>query len=181
MKCRVRIALLLVAALLAPQVGAQSREPGPYLVAAAGRAEYDYDCYFFDCDSARANAGKLVAGYRFGVFALEAVWMDFGRAPTDWPLQSQRTRAGGLSAVWTVQFGASVDGSLRAGLADVRRWREPDGRSNRVEPTFGLAVAYAATPAVAVELAWDVARFYGNDAEGTSLAKALTVGLRLRW
>lgn len=181
MKWRDRIGLTVLAAWLATPGWAQSREPGPYLVAAAGRAEYEYDCFFFDCDSARANAGKLAAGYRFGVFALEAVWMDFGKAPTDWPLRSQRTQAGGLGAVWTLQFGASVDGSLRAGLADVRRWREPEGRSSRVEPTFGLAVAYAATPAVAVELAWDVARFYGNDDEGSSFAKALTLGLRLRW
>jgi hypothetical protein len=178
----IRNALLALAAT-AVTLGAAAQTPreGPYVVAAVGRGDYDYDCFFLDCDNARATAGKLIAGYRFGVFALEGWWLDFGDAGTDVAGDSQRMRALGLSANWTAQFGSSVEGTVRAGVANVQRERTRYGSHRRWEPAFGLALAYLVAPTVSLELAWDTTRFYGSDQEGTTLARALTAGLRLRF
>ena len=173
--------LAVAAAALSLGAAAQSDIAGPYAVAALGRAQYEYDCYLFDCDSAQAAAGKLLLGHRWGVFAVEALWLDFGQADTYRVGERQSMRALGLSACWTLQFAGSVEGRLRAGLADVRRWRSSDGSNRSVEPTFGIAAAHVATPQWSWELAWDVARFYGTDNEGTSYATALTAGLRWRF
>jgi hypothetical protein len=178
----IRHALIaLAAAAAALGASAQTSREGPYLIAALGRAQYDYDCYWFDCGSANATAGKLVGGYRFGVFAVEAQWVDYGKAATEWDDDYQRTRSLGLNASWTARFSESVEGTLRAGCADVRRWRSRYGQASRTEPGFGLSVGYQVAPQLWFELAWDVTRFYGTDNEGTSFASAVSAGLRVRF
>ena len=67
------IACLLAATLVAAPAQAQADRHGAYFVAAVGASHVNYDCGFdFSCDSAGAIGGKLIGGYRFGVFAIEA-------------------------------------------------------------------------------------------------------------
>jgi hypothetical protein len=102
-------ALLLAAALAAPVAQAQAEHHGPYLVAAAGRSQIHYDCgYFFDCSGAKSTTGKIVGGYRFGVFAMEAWYADFGKVDTSdvWSgPRDLRVRSFGVGGAWHLHFG----------------------------------------------------------------------------
>lgn len=167
----------------APPVAAPSRV-GPYVVVALGRSEYESLCYFFvTCDNTRASGGKLGLGYRSGVFAVEGWWSDFGKGGPTKSSGSAQMRALGVSANWALRFADVFEGLLRAGLADVRYTVTGNGQSvseSHFQPTFGLGLAVAVTPAVAVELAWDVTR--GDAAnESTAFVNAVTLGLRFRF
>ena len=54
------------------------------------------------------------------------------------------------------------------------------GQASRLAGTFGLGLALALTPALALELAWDLTSSEGNNS-GTVVAQAVTLGLRLRF
>lgn len=171
------------AAPAVPPAAAPSRV-GPYVVAAFGRTEYESLCYFFvACDNTRANGGKLGLGYRSGIFAVEGWWSDFGKGGPTNSGQSAQMRALGVSANWALRFADGFEGLLRAGLANVRYTVAGNGVSvseSHFQPTFGLGLAVAATPTIAVELAWDVTR--GDAAnESTTFVNAVTLGLRLRF
>ena len=173
-------ALLLPLALAIPTAQAQATDIGPYVIVAAGRTDYDFDCYFFTaCANTRANTGKLVGGYKFGGFALEGSISDWGKGST--PLRNSiRLRSVGLNAAWHMRFGSNVQGVLRAGAAQVWQSRSDDGKANALEGTFGLGLSVGLTPAVALELAWDATTSAGKNS-GSVLAQAITAGLRLRF
>lgn len=158
---------------------------GPYVVAALGRADYDYGCYIFvGCDNARATSGKLGIGYRSsGAFGVEGWWSDFGKGPTNDVGGSVRLRAIGVSAVWTARFGEALEGMMRAGLSDVKYTRVSGGTSrseSKFQPTFGLGLGLVVTPVLSAELGWDITR---GDAEheSTVFVNGVTLGLRLRF
>lgn len=172
--------LVLPLALLPTVPVALAADVGPYAIVAVGRTVYDFDCYFFaDCDNARATSGKLVAGYQFGVFAIEAAVADFGRGAA--PLGNHlRLRGVGLNAAWYLKFNPDWQGLLRAGAAQVRQTRSDDGSRSDLEGTFGLGLVMSLTPAVAAELAWDATTSTGNNS-GSTLAQSFSVGVRLRF
>ncbi len=173
-------ALLLPLALAFPVTPAQAADTGPYVIVAAGRTDYDFDCYFFtSCSNTHANIGKLVGGYQFGVFALEGSVTDWGKGST--PLRNSiRLRSVGMNAAWHMRFGSALQGVLRAGAAQVWQSRSDDGKANHLEGTFGLGLSVGLTPAVAVELAWDTTTSAGKNS-GSVMAQAVTAGLRLRF
>ena len=157
---------------------------GPYVVAALGRADYSYACYFIvACEDGRANSGKLGFGYRTGTFAVEGWWSDFGRAHTSNGDGTVQLRALGVSARWSLRFADVFEGLIRAGLADVRYTHAGNSGTrseSHFQPTFGLGLAVAVTPVVAVELAWDLTR--GDAAnESTTFVSAVSLGLRFRF
>ena len=172
--------LLLPLALALASTPAPAADFGPYAIVAVGRTDYDFDCYFFSsCSNARANTGKLVGGYQFGVFALEGSVSDWGKGPT--PLRNSiHLRSMGINAAWHARFGSTVQGVLRAGAAQVWQSRSDDGKANHLEGTFGLGLSVGLTPAVAVELAWDTTTSAGKNS-GSVMAQAVTAGLRLRF
>jgi len=93
---------------------ARPSRAGPYVIAAVGRSDYDYDCFvFIACDNARATSGKVVVGYRYG--GGEVSWN-----PGD-PMQPLQSRlAGGY---------AGVAGDLYPGLPIGRPAGISDGRA----------------------------------------------------
>jgi len=171
---------LAAAAPLGPLQAAEAAEAGPYVMVAAGRSAYDYDCYFLaDCDTGRATTTRLGAGYRFGVFGLELWAADWGRATTRWQ-DSLRLRSLGAGAVWHLHFSPTVQGLLRAGAAHVTQNRSDDGRASHLEGTFGLALDLSLNPTVGLQAAWDFTTSTGRNS-GSVLAQALTAGLRVRF
>lgn len=156
---------------------------GPYVVAAIGRSDYDYDCFLFSCDKARGDGGKLGVGYRHGVFGVEGWYADLGKASTLRPNGSIHVRMLAVNAIWTAQWGPQFEGYLRAGVADVRENRVRDARvvkSTEFQPTFGLGLGLMVAPKASLELAWDLNRGDIED-EGSAFVHTVTLGLRLRF
>lgn len=159
------------------------RAPRPYLIAAIGRSDDDYDCFLFSCDKARGDGGKVGLGYRSGAFGVEGWWVDLGKASTLRPNGSIRVRALGVNAVWAAQWGPHFEGYLRAGAADMRETRVRENRvvnSTQLQPTFGLAAGFLMTPQASLELAWDLNRADIED-EGAAFVHTVTLGQRLRF
>ncbi len=165
-------------------MAAPTSRAGPYLIAAVGRSDYNYDCFIFvACENARATSGKLGLGYRYGTFAVEGWWSDFGRGSTSDPGGSVRLRGLGVSASWLKRFGDVAEGLLRVGLADTRYSRLRSGETHagsEFQPTFGIGIGFLVSPTVSVELAWDITRGDAPDT-GTVLTSAASLGLRLRF
>ena len=182
-------ALLLVctAGVAQAQATADPVDPrvGPYVAGAIGRSHYDHTCWYFStCDSSRATAGRLAAGYRFGLVAVEASWTDFGEGRGDTSGGTQRLRALGLSAVFLVRWGGSLEGLLRVGAASVEDTRGQRGqatiRATQTQPTFGLGLGWVLNPSVSLQLGWDVTRG-DNDNSSTVIVNAPSLGLRIRF
>lgn len=151
---------------------------GPYLVAAVGRTEYTYDCWFWSyCEDARGTTGKIGGGYRFGVFALEGWYIDFGKADIDPVGDTLRLRASVVTGAWYLAFGPRVDGVLRAGAADVRQSRTGDRGKSTFSGYFGLGLVVKLAPAVGFELGLDATGGEGRDS-GSTTGRGLTVGIR---
>lgn len=152
-----------------------------YLVGAAGRNQYDYDCwYWYDCASAQSTAWKVGAGWRFGIFGLEAWYMDFGSADIYPAPDELRMRAAAFNGVWYLPLAPTLEGLVRFGLANVRHERSRDADQTTFAATFGLGLVLTVAPAVAVEFAWDLTGGEGTYSGSTS-ASALSVGLRVRF
>jgi opacity protein-like surface antigen len=184
--------IALATALLAAAAGAAAQRPawtpppdtqytGVYLVAAGGRTQYDYDCWYWaDCDTARSTFGKAGGGYRFGWMGVEAWYLDFGRAGIRASPDTLRLRSGVVNAVWYLQLGPYVEGVLRAGLADVRHERSRDDRKSVYAGYVGLGAVFNVAPNIAFELAWDVTSGEGTQS-GTTTGAALNAGLRIKF
>lgn len=170
--------LLAALALAAPAAPARAADQGPYVVVAAGRTSYDYDCYFlYDCNNAGGNGGKVVAGYRFNVFAVEVSAADWGQASIPFG-NKLRLRSTGISGAWAMHFSPTIQGLLRAGFAQVWLNRSDDGKTDHVEGTLGLGLMVDLAPALALEFAWDASSATGRNS-GSVLAQSLSAGLRL--
>ena len=174
---------MVLAAPLAP-VQAQSNPHGPYFVAALGLSHINYDCgIYYSCNSATAATGKLLGGYRFGVWATEVWYADYGktdvgdayRGPID-----MRVTGAGVGLAWYMHFEESWKGLMRAGVAQVKQTRADDGSRTAWQATFGLGAIYEMTPTAGLELAWDLTTADGNNTS-SSIVNAFTLGLRLRF
>lgn len=173
----------VVAPPMPPPAAANSRV-GPYAIAAVGRNDYDYGCWFFtSCENARSTSGKLGLGYRFGVFAFEGWLAEYGKGNTNDSGGSVRLRSVGASASWLIRFGDVAEGLLRVGLADVHLARNSGGTTasgSKFQPTFGLGIGFLVTPVTSVEFAWDITS--GDTSNiGTVRASSASVGLRVRF
>ena len=186
---------LAAAALVCTATGAAAQpslwyaeRPGPYVLAAVGGTQYEYDCRssyyaYDDCAYERAGAGKVGLGYRFvRYFGVEGVWTDFGRARIDngrVPVDSLRMQSLGVNAVFSTAFSPGSEGLLRVGLADVRHSRSDDtgGTQHVFAATVGLAMLLHLGPNIALEVAWDAAQGDGRNT-GSTVASAVTAGLR---
>jgi len=171
-------------ALSGLMLAAQADDLGPYATIALGRTTYDADCSLFGgCSGGRASAGKIGGGYRFGVFALEAWVIDWGKAPIydAYGDDRLRLRSLGVSAAWHKRFGPSAQGSLRAGAALVRQARSQEDFEH-VEGTFGLELSFDVAPTLSIGIGYDLTSSTGgSDRIGSALAQLVTVGLRLRF
>lgn len=179
--------LLAALALALPMAAAQAQgspwsaatAAGPYFMGAVGASGYDSDCNEWDdCNSAQSNGGKFAAGWRFGVFGLEAAYVDYGRArlrPTDERLQ---LRSLGASAVWHLNFGPHLAGLLRTGLAQVQHRRTLEGVHSTVSATIGLGLVAHLAPQVALEVGWDSTGGEGRNS-GSVAAGMVSTGLRI--
>lgn len=172
---------LIAAALLAGVGGAfaqQESKLGPYMVAAVGRAQYDYDCWFWSsCDKASANMGKIGGGYRFGVFALEGWYLDFGKATIVPATDALHLRGAAVTGAWYLSMGSQLEGLLRAGAADTRQSRTGDAAKSTLSGYFGLGLVVKLAPATSLELGWDVTGGEGRNS-GSAVGSGLTLGLR---
>ncbi len=177
---------LLALVLAAASLGASAqtaRDPrlGPYVIAAGGAAQYDYDCWYWsDCETARGTFVKLGGGYRFGVWGLEGWYMDFGDTGIRPAPDRLQMRAGALNGVWYLPFGSQVEGLLRAGVADVRHTRSRDFAKSTFSGLFGLGLVIYVAPSAAIELGWDVTGGEGENS-GSTVGSALSLGLRVRF
>jgi hypothetical protein len=169
--------------------GARAQEPpreGLLMFVAGGRSSYTLDCIGpLSCEQPSATASKFGVGYQFGTFGVEGGWIDFGRSEAfstfgpELPSERVQIQAAVVDAAWRWRFGQSFDTVLRAGLASVRHRRTGEGSTNRVSPHFGVGLALELTPAVTLELGWDMTR--GKSSAGfTTTVNANTLGLRLR-
>lgn len=179
------LAVFVLAAAAAGTARAQSYvaqvdHAGPYAVLAGGANQYDYDCYYYsDCSVVRTNAGKGVLGWRFGRYAVEGWYADFGRARLRGTSVNLRLQAVGVNAVWSLPFSPGTEGLLRAGLVDVRHQRSDDiGTQRLLTGSFGLAMVLHLSNQIAIEVGWDATSGEGINT-GTTLASAITAGLRL--
>jgi opacity protein-like surface antigen len=180
MSMKLLTTLLVPLALAMPVAPAQASDLGPYAIVAVGSTDYDFDCYFFSsCSNTNATSGKLIGGVKYGVFAIEVSYADWGKGSAPYG-NSLRLRSLGVNGAWHLHFNPSVQVLLRAGFAQVWQDRSDDGRSSHLEGTFGLGLSVGLTQAVAVELAWDATTSTGNNS-GSVLAQSVTAGLRLRF
>jgi hypothetical protein len=160
-----------------------------YLAASGGASVYDVDCRgSTTCDrvdrAGRAAAGVFVAPN----LALEATFIDFGRAVASRGPDSQtwRLRLAGVGLAVPLDFGGPWSGLLRLGVASVRTVSDRGSglafsrsTGNSAEAYGGFAVAYALTPQVALELAYDSTRGEVNGTAGR--VDALSFGVQLRF
>jgi predicted porin len=180
--CLIAAATLLVMSSAQAQSAATS---GGYMFAAAGRSDYNDDCTGLAKCKTNGTAFKLGGGYRFGAgLAGEVVFMDFGKeTASDSGIDiSIKARAIGGGAALHADLGSGFSGVLRLGLASVKMTGKGSLGSiststsdSSVQPYFGIGVAYAFTPSLKLEAAWDSTR--GKLEGETGNVSALTVGL----
>lgn len=182
-------AFALAAAALAATAQAQSSTTdsrvGWYGDLAVGGARYESEPGFVlcRCRKGSATAFKVGAGYRFGVSAVEAWYMDFGKADfgaDSWgPATSAHFRAAVLGGAWAVRWGPHVEATWRAGAAFVNA-SAGGGSEHDVRPTVGFSIGWRTTETATVELGVDYLR--ANDARGASTdAVPFMIGFRQRF
>jgi predicted porin len=177
---------MMAAALAASPAQAQeSRDEGLVLSVAAGRSDYALDCLAaFVCTQPSATSFKLGVGYQFGIWGIEAAYINFGRSEafdsfgSQTPSDRVQIQAAVVDAAWRWRLG-SLEMALRAGVAGVQHQRSGETNTRRVSPHLGLGLGWALTPALTLELAWDATR--GKSSGGyTTTVNANSLALRVR-
>ncbi|WP_457323259.1 hypothetical protein [Roseateles sp. P5_E11] len=185
-------AVALAAAVLAvasPLAQAQSSAPdsriGWYGDVAVGGTHYESEPGFILCRCRKGSATsiKVGAGYRFGVSAVEAWYVDFGKANfgADFygPATSAHFRAAVLGGAWAVRWGQHVEATWRAGAAFVNA-SAGGSTKHDVRPTLGFSIGWRTTETATLELSWDYLR--ASDASGARTdAVPITLGFRQRF
>lgn len=183
-----RAAAALALAAAAGSAAAQS-DHRFYLAASGGSSIYDVDCRGSTTCDRVDRAGRAAVGFFVAPnLALEATFMDFGRAAAGRGADSQtwRVRLAGVGLAVPLDFGGPWSGLLRLGVASVRTVSDRGSglavsrsTGNSAEGYGGFAVAYALTPQVALELAFDSTR---GEVGGTAgRVDALSFGVQLRF
>lgn len=181
-------ACLIAAATLLAMSSAQAQstsESGGYMFAAAGASHFDNDCTGTDKCKNNGTAFKVGGGYRFGAgLAGEVLLMDFGKstASVSGIDGAFKARAIGGGGALHAALGSNFSGTLRLGLASVKTTVDVSfggssgsASDSSVQPYFGIGVAYAFTPNLRLEAAWDSTRGKFEGESGN--VSALTVGL----
>lgn len=185
---RIPVGLLALALqTFAPGTAAQEA----YGTGSAGRSSWAFDCGPAGCQR-NTTAWRVAAGYRFNrVVALEAFYMDLGRArSSDFSLDGQLGAKGaGAQALIGWQFG-DVDLAGKIGLAGMRNDFRPSPTSSYSSSTArhteligGLMGAYRITPNVALRLDVDIVTvalegdlfFYSRGSDVTTLMLGVMV------
>lgn len=167
------------------QSGATDSRIGWYGDLAVGGTHYESDPGFVICRCRKGSATtlKVGAGYRFGVSALEAWYVDFGKAGFDadyyGPATTAHFRAAVLGGAWAVRWGPHVEATWRAGAAFVNA--STDGASKHdVRPALGFSIGWRVSEASTLELGVDYLR--ATDASGARTdALPITLGFRQRF
>ena len=152
---------------------AQDGQRGWYAVAAAGSTDYEYSYGFFEDRSTSATGWKLGVGHRFGVFALEAWFNDFGRAPIEGG-GTMRTHSIAVNGAWYFDATPSVHAFLRAGGAEFRERRTDRPARSQFRFTGGVGLAFDLTPALGLEVA-------AETTEAVLSGRVILVSLGARW
>lgn len=160
-----------------------------YLAASGGASIYDVDCRGSSTCDRVDRAGRAAVGFFVAHnLAIEATVVDFGSAFASRGADSQRWRArlAGVGLAVPLDFGGPWSGLLRFGVASVHTTSDRGSAGvfvrstgNSAEGYAGLAVAYALTPQVALELAFDSTR--AEVAGSAGRVDALTFGVQLRF
>jgi hypothetical protein len=180
---------LLALALQAFAPGAAAQEA--YGTGGAGRSSWAFDCGAGGCQR-NTTAWRVAAGYRFNrVVALEAFYMDLGRArSSDFSLDGRLGATGaGAQALIGWQFG-NVDLAGKIGLAGMRNDFRASPTSlyssstaRHTELIGGLMGAYRITPNVALRMDVDIVTvalegdflFYSRGSDVTTLMLGMMV------
>jgi opacity protein-like surface antigen len=176
-------AMLLLA--VAPVQAQTAATTGGYLFAAAGRSDFNNDCTGVSNCKNSGNAFKLGFGYRTAMgLAGEALVMDFGKSTgtSSGVDVSIKARAVGGGVALHAPLGTSFSAVVRLGVASVKMTGEgrlgsfvvSDSESS-VQAYAGIGVAYAFTPNLRLEAAFDSTR--GKLDGETGNVSAFTVGL----
>ena len=178
-------ALAMVAPLAQAQSSATDSRIGWYGDFAAGGTSYESEPGFITCRCRKASATtiKVGAGYRFGISAVEAWYVDFGKANFDadyyGPATSAHFRAAVLGGAWAVRWGPHVEATWRAGAAFVNA-SAGAGSKHDVRPTLGFSIGWRTTETATLELGVDYLR--ATDASGARTdAVPITLGFRQRF
>lgn len=188
MKKHVLAAALCLSACASAFAQSDAADAGHYVLAAGGQTNANLDCTGFQRCSQNDLGGKLVFGWRVNDgLAVEAGYYALGKSSATSggdPRVDLTADAVVAVAAFTGTFAPGWSGVARLGVAsvntrsDVRFLGVSASESERtVQPTFGLALRYAATSRLSVEVAWDTAR--GEIAGQKSTLTLASLGLSL--
>lgn len=168
-----RLAITIGVLACAMPAPAQDGQRGWYAVAAAGSTDYDYSYGFFEERSASATGWKLGVGHRFGVFALEAWFNDFGRAEILGG-GTMRTHSIAVNGAWYFDATPGVHVFVRAGGAEFTERRSDRPTQNQFRFTGGVGVAVDVTRPLGLEIAVETT-------EAVLSGRVILVSLGARW
>lgn len=182
------VAALGLSACASAFAQSDATDAGHYVLAAGGQTNANLDCTGFRRCSQNDLGGKLMFGWRVHPgLSVEAGYYALGKSSATSgadPRVDLTADAVVAAAAFSGQFAPGWSGVARLGVAsvdtrsDVRFLGVQAAESERtVQPTFGVALRYAATPRLAVELAWDTAR--GEIAGQKSTLTLASLGLSL--
>lgn len=170
-----KTALTLAALVLAVSAQAQSsinnssiNAPGTYGLISIGQGHLNTDCTGVQACDRNAVGGKAMLGYSFGNgFALEGGYSNFGKFKASEGNVGLSAKPEALSIGGAYTAALTPDWGLtgRLGVARVRTKLNADvgaltgsDSETKTQPIVGLAVNYAVTPAVRLELGVDATR-----------------------
>lgn len=178
-------ALATALPLAQAQSSATDSRIGWYGDLAVGGSHYESEPGFITCRCRKgsATAMKIGAGYRFGVSAVEAWYMDFGKAKFDadfhGPATSAHFRAVVLGGAWAVRWGPYVEATWRVGAAFTNAATDR-GSQHDARPTLGFSIGWRTTETATLELGLDYLR--ATDASGARTeAVPIMLGFRQRF
>ena len=153
-------ALAATTPLAQAQSAATDSRIGWYGDLAVGGTHYESEPGFVLCRCRKASATsvKVGAGYRFGVSAVEAWYVDFGKASFGadyWgPATSAHFRAAVLGGAWSVRWGQHVEATWRAGVAFVNAAANGSTQHD-TRATGGFTIGWRTTETATLELGVD--------------------------
>jgi OmpA-OmpF porin, OOP family len=178
----------MTVALLA-SAGAQAQ--GAYVGGALGKTQFSEQDCAADCTTSE-NGGKLVAGYRFASgWALEGTYFRFGKYRESGVIGSTpytaSVTADGLAFGGAYTFmnldSSPVNATVRLGVSanKVKASASAVGvtvseSETKVRPYVGLAVGYAVTKNVNIDLGVDWTRWDSSDADVKVRARLVSLG-----
>ncbi|HJV70480.1 hypothetical protein [Ideonella sp.] len=177
-------ALLLATGGVAAQEAGEHPARGAYGFASVGAAQNVSEPGFVTCRCREdtATGGKVGGGYRFGVPAVEAFWVDFGSARFGadgfGPATDAHVRGLVIAAAWSGRYGRYFELTGRAGAAYLETSASGQATARDWRPLLGGALGWRLNEAVTAELTLDLT--WARDAADTLIEEHL-LGLGLRY